>query len=467
MQNLILNTDSYKLSHYKQYPPGTSKQFSYIESRGTDLAWDNPKVIFFGLQAFIKEYLSTAITHADIEEAKSIVKAHGFEFNEEDWHYIVNQYDGFLPIKISAVREGTPVSLSNILVSVENTDPKLFWLTSYVETMILRAVWYPTTIASNGLRAKQIIKRYMDKTADYDPIELNFKLHDFGARGVSSEESARIGGMAHLINFMGTDTISGLLGAMNWYGPIEMPGFSIPASEHSTITAWGKSGELKAFNNMLTQFGGEDRIVACVSDSWDIENAVKGIWGRKLKKEVESHKGVLVVRPDSGDPLVVPIEVTQWLMSRFGYTINSKGYKVLPDNIRVIQGDGITVDSMKQILNNFKAAQLSATNIAFGMGAGTLQKVDRDTYKFAMKCSAVERMGVWYDVWKEAPGKPSKRGRLTLVQDYVTKKFRTIRLTDEITQNESNVMNTVFYNGPLDYTYTHFGNVREEAAKGL
>lgn len=470
--NMILNTDSYKLSHYRQYPPGTSNQFSYVEARGTDLEWEDPKVVFFGLQAFMKEYLTEKITHEHIDQAKPIVEAHGFDFNELDWRYIVNKYNGVLPLKIRAVREGTAVSLSNIMASVEVTDSRAFWLTSYIETAFLRAIWYPSTIASNGLRAKQIIKEYMDETADYDPGEIDFKLHDFGARGVSSLESAALGGMAHLVNFQGTDTISGVLAAKEYYGA-EMAGFSIPASEHSTITSWGKEREGKAFANMLSQFAGPDKILACVSDSYDIYNATKILWGENLRQEIIDSGGTLVVRPDSGDPLIVPLQVIEILMEKFGYTVNYKGYRVLPDHVRVIQGDGITVDSMKQILENMKnqvdenGNGLSATNIAFGMGAGTLQKVDRDTFKFAMKCSAVEVNGVWTDVWKESPGKPSKRGRLTLVQNYVTKKFRTIEFTEVIDPDEQNMMDVVYMNGPLEHTYTSFANVRSEAYKAL
>ena len=474
--NIILNTDSYKLSHFKQYPPGTSNQFSYIEARGmsdeiadlykTFLPDETPKVIYFGEQAFIKEYLSDPVTHADIDEAKPFVEAHGFEFNEDGWRYIVNKYDGVLPIKIRSVREGTAVPLSNIMASVEVTDPRCFWLTSYLETAFLRAIWYPSTIASNGMIAKKVIKKYMDETADYELPELDFKLHDFGARGVSSLESASLGGMAHLVNFQGTDTISGALAAMRYYNS-DMPGFSIPASEHSTITAWGKNRERDAFSNMLTQFGGEGKIIACVSDSYDIYNAAEHIWGEDLKEAVENSGGTLVVRPDSGDPLVVPIEVIEILMDKFGYTVNSKGFKVLPDYIRVIQGDGITVSSMSQILSNMRSHKLSASNIAFGMGAGTLQKVDRDTYKFAMKCSAVEINGTWHDVWKEAPGKDSKRGRLTLVHNCVSKEYRTIEFTEAIDPDERNLMDIKYMNGALMSDYIHFDNIRSEAAKEL
>lgn len=468
-KNAVLNTDSYKLSHFKQYPPGTTNQFSYVESRGTDLDWHNPKTVFFGLQAFIKEYLTDPVTHKDIDQAKPLVEAHGFEFNEDGWRYIVNKYNGFLPIKIRAIPEGSVVDLHNIMASVEVTDSKCFWLTSYIETSMLRAIWYPTTVASNGLRAKQILKHYMDETADYDPAELMFKLHDFGARGVSSQESAMIGGMAHLVNFAGTDTIAGAMAAMEYYDS-DMPGFSIPASEHSTMTSWGKDRERQAYANMLHQFGGPGKIVACVSDSYDIYNAVENIWGHELKEMVYASQGTLVVRPDSGDPVKVPVEVIKLLMKEFGYTENSKGYKVLPDAVRVIQGDGITVDSMAEILDEMKVEGLSASNIAFGMGAGTLQLVSRDTYKFAMKCSAVQIGSIWQDVWKDPitdPGKKSKRGRLALVKNMETSEYRTIRLDEEINADERNMMRVVYHNGPIESQYETFQNIRERAAKGL
>jgi len=462
MSNLILNVDSYKPSQWLQYPPGTTNVFSYGEARGTTLPVENPETVFFGLQAFIKQVLAKPITMADINEAEEILTAHGEPFNRKGWEYILKNYGGFLPLNIKAVREGTVVPTGNILFSVQATDPECYWVTSYIETALLRAIWYPVTVASNGLRARRIIKEFMDKTADYDPIELNFKLHDFGARGVSSEESAGIGGAAHLLNSWGTDTISGIMWARKYYNTT-MPGFSIPASEHSTITSWGKEREVNAFANMLDQFGGEGKIVACVSDSWDIDKAV--VKWASMKNRIAKMGGTLVVRPDSGDPVETPIRVILSLMKHFGYTENSKGYKVLPSYIRVIQGDGITVDSMKKILTVMESQRLSASNIAFGMGAGTLQLVNRDTYKFAMKCSAVEINGMWQDVWKEAPGKPSKRGRMTLVQDRVTKKFRTVGLNEPIGYDEFNVMNTVYHNHPIEEMYTSFENVRSEIAR--
>lgn len=247
--NPILNVDSYKSSHFLQYPEGIEYIYSYIESRGGK--WD--KTLFFGLQAFMKEYLSQPVTKMDVDRAERFMKAHGEPFNREGWDLLISRYNGYLPIKIEAVKEGTMVPVGNALVSVINTDPDFAWIVSYVETALLRAVWYPTTVATQSKMIKNLILRYLEETGD--PAGINFKLHDFGARGVSSFESAVIGGMAHLVNFMGTDTISGIIGAQEYYNMgEEMVGFSIPASEHSTMTILGRDGEVTQMKRMLDQF---------------------------------------------------------------------------------------------------------------------------------------------------------------------------------------------------------------------
>ena len=210
-KNLILNTDSYKVSMFKQYPAGTTGVYSYIESRGG--RYD--RTVFFGLQAFIKEYLLWPITQADIDIADEILTAHGEPFNRAGWQYILDKHNGYLPVVIRAVPEGTVVPVKNVLATIENTDPECFWLTTWLETALLRAVWYGTTVATQSYTIKQVILDYLERTGD--PGTIDFKLHDFGARGVSSMESAGIGGAAHLVNFMGTDTITGVLYAREYY----------------------------------------------------------------------------------------------------------------------------------------------------------------------------------------------------------------------------------------------------------
>ena len=412
--NIILNTDSYKVSMFKQYPAGTTGVYSYIESRGG--RYD--QTVFFGLQAFIKEYLLAPITQADIDIADEILTAHGLPFNRAGWQYILDKHSGYLPVVIRAVPEGTVVPVKNVLATIENTDPECFWLTTWLETALLRAVWYPTTVATQSWTIRQVILDYLEKTGD--PGLIDFKLHDFGARGVSSLESAGIGGAAHMVNFMGSDTVTGVLYAREFYNA-GIAAFSIPAAEHSTITSWGREGEVDAYRNMLSNFAKPGGIVAVVSDSYDVFNAAEKLWGEQLRQEVIDSGATVVIRPDSGDPLTICRRLVQILADKFGYTTNAKGFKVL-NNVRLIQGDGVNEHTIRMILGDFLVHGYSADNIAFGMGGALLQQLDRDTQKFAMKCSAMSRVTdfgdeVWIDVQKDPvtdPGKKSKAGRVTL-----------------------------------------------------
>jgi len=440
MKNIILNTDSYKSSHYLQYPKGSEFISSYIEARGGDI----DKTLFFGLQAFIKEYLLTPITKRDIEEAKEILIAHGLPFNENDWLYILDKYNGYLPLEISAVEEGSLIPLRSPLVQVVNTDERLPWLTSYIETALLRAIWYPTTVASLSYSIKQIIREYLVVTSDEPSLQLTFKLHDFGARGASSEESAMLGGMGHLVNFQGSDNISAIVGAKRYYDA-PMAGFSIPASEHSTITSWGRDGEESAYANMIEQFGGEEKMFAVVSDSYDIYNAINNIWGDRLKDRVKSSGATLVIRPDSGEPREMVLECVRLVYKAFGGYKNSKGYIVLDDCVRIIQGDGVDKSSIKDILESLKENGFSADNISFGMGGGLLQHPNRDNFAFAMKASAIRVDGKWRDIYKDPISdskKRSKRGRLAL-----TPNLETIRL-EELGDRE-NLLKPIYKNGEL------------------
>lgn len=364
--NFLLNTDSYKTSHWVQYPPQTEYISSYIEPRGGIF----PETVFFGLQAFLKEYLSAPVTQADIDEAEIMLAAHGVPFNRAGWQYILDVHNGYLPLQIDAVAEGSVVDNKNVLVQVVNTDPQCYWLVSYLETALLRAVWYPSTVASLSYACKKIIRAALEKSAD-SLAGLPFKLHDFGSRGASSLETAALGGLAHIVNFAGTDTLSSLVAASRWYGMTkadQMAAFSIPAAEHSTITSWGRDGEVDAYRNMLKQFGGPGKIVAVVSDSYDLWQAIDKLWGDVLKQDVQNAGGTLVIRPDSGDPVKVVREALIRLSERFGYSINQKGYKVLPDCVRLIQGDGINPVSLQHILDAIMQAGFSADNLAFGMG---------------------------------------------------------------------------------------------------
>ena len=446
-RNLLLLTDSYKVSHYKQYPPQTQNIYSYFESRGGDF----PATVFFGLQYYLEEFLKgCVVTREKIDEAECLLEMHfseGSFFNRAGWEHIADAHGGRLPIRIKAVPEGSVLPTSNVLMTIENTDPKCYWLTNYLETLLVQ-VWYPCTVATQSRSMKQTIAHYLSRTGGEESIK--FKLHDFGFRGVSSVETAALGGAAHLINFLGTDNLAGILLAQKYYAA-KMPGFSIPAAEHSTLTSWGRENEVSAYRNMLEQF--PTGLVAVVSDSYDLMNACRSLWGKELKKSILGRDGTLVIRPDSGDPPTILCEVLQILGNAFGVTVNSQGYRLLDPHVRVIQGDGIDRVTLGQILEAITAAGWSADNLAFGSGGGLLQKLNRDTCKYAFKCSSANVDGMERDVFKQPvtdQGKRSKAGRLKLVS--YNDKLMTVRETDAT--HGSDLLQEVFLNGEITRKYS-------------
>ena len=477
-QNIILSQDSYKYSMYKQFPRGTEYVYSYIESRGGE--WKD--VYWFGLQAFIKEYLAKPITMADIDEAESVMTVHGEPFNREGWEYILDKYQGYLPVSIKAANEGALIPTKNVLLTIENTDPKCFWLTNFLETSILRGVWYTSTVATNSYESMKIIKGFLEKTGT--PENITFALNDFGSRGVSSSESSALGGMAHLATgFMGTDNVLALLAARKYYSE-DMAGYSIPATEHTISSSYGRDNERDYINMMLDTYGNGGKPMAIVADTYDVYNFCKILGTDPVIKQkiIENSKlgGLFVVRPDSGYPAEVVVKCLYILAKYFGTTKNAKGFSVL-NNIRMIQGDGIDHESLQSILFSMEMARFSADNIVFGQGGALLQSVNRDTMKWAMKCSAIgvredtsakyDYKGaydelVWHEVFKDPitdSGKRSKKGRVTLWKcgsEYESSVDQPTRWVDDgIVWEEA--LTEVFRNGKLLKEVT-FAQVRAE-----
>jgi len=405
------------------------------------------------------------VTEEKIAVAKEILDNHmgPGHFNEEGWRHILTAHGGHLPISIKSVPEGTVVPAKNVLFTMVNTDPKCYWLTNYLETLLVE-VWYPMTVATNSREQKKIIFSAFQKTGCDLNDGINFKLHDFGYRGVSSVESAAIGGAAHLINFWGTDTLAAILALKYYYGDadakvplptnpeIKLPvaGLSIPAAEHSTITSWGREGEKDAFKNMLEAY--PTGLVAVVSDSYDVFSACKDLWGRELKEMIVNREGVLVVRPDSGDPPIIVPQLLDILGEAFkeGVTTTSTGHKMLPPYIRMIQGDGISYESLGAILDAMAAAGWAADNLAFGSGGALLQKLNRDTQKCAFKCSEITKEGGASTLVYKDPitdkGKQSKKGKLTLE---VGPEGKLVTVTEGKGDPSKDVLIETFRNGYL------------------
>ena len=443
--NPILNTDSYKLTHWWQYPANTRFIYSYVCSRGG--FFDHAEVA--GLQYIVKaNFAGKVFTSEDIEEARQFADKHfGGNpkcFNYPGWKSLYAKYGGVLPLRIKAVKEGSVVSAQNAMITIENTDPEFYWLTNWAETVLLQ-VWYPVTVATLSRAIKQIIGEALVRTGD--PSLLPYKLHDFGFRGVSSRESAAIGGATHLFNFLGTDNLAAIELLQQYYGA-DMPGLSIPASEHSTLTAWGREHEVDAFANMLSNV--PEGIVACVSDSYDVYKAVRDLWGGKLREKVMQRKGTLVIRPDSGDAVTVLEQIFNIAAERFGYEVNRKGWKVIAPQVRFIQGDGVNYHTIQNMIFQLTRKGWSMDNWSFGMGGALLQQINRDTLRFALKCSAIDINGVWHDVYKQPitdPRKDSRAGRFVVLKE--GQEFTTIKVDGNAPNRSDDQLETVLENGVL------------------
>ncbi|NWR84303.1 NAMPT phosphoribosyltransferase, partial [Furnarius figulus] len=451
------------VTHYKQYPPNTSKVYSYFECR--EKKTENSKLrkvkyeetVFYGLQYILNKYLKgKVVTKEKIKEAKEVYREHFQDdvFNEKGWNYILEKYDGHLPIEIKAVPEGSVIPRGNVLFTVENTDPECYWLTNWIETILVQS-WYPITVATNSREQKKILAKYLLETSG--SLEgLEYKLHDFGYRGVSSQETAGIGASAHLVNFKGTDTVAGIALIKKYYGTKDpVPGYSVPAAEHSTITAWGKDHEKDAFEHIVTQFSSVP--VSVVSDSYDIYNACEKIWGDDLRHIIEarSPEAPLIIRPDSGNPLDTVLKLFH--ISPF-FPVTAAVSHLFP-----LPGEAVTWAFA--IVEGMKKNKWSIENIAFGSGGALLQKLTRDLLNCSFKCSYVVTNGLGVNVFKDPvadPNKRSKKGRLSLHRTPAGEYVTLEEGKGDLEEYGQDLLHTVFKNGKVTKSYS-FDEVRQNA----
>lgn len=420
--SIIQNADAYKFSHPFMISKDVIGLTSYIEARN---GWAE-EIVFFGLQAFIREYLSKPITMEDIDKAEIQAKSALIPFHREMWEHVVSRYNGFLPIKIQALPEGTAVKHGVPVLQVTSTDEKYPGIISVVETCLLRAIWYPSSVSTLSREIKKDIKNFLEVSSDVPTKDvLPVMLNDFGGRGVSSGESAGIGGLSHLVNFIGSDTFEAIEAAVTYYdhdlsrdGPVLI---SVPASEHSVTTMNGEAGECDFVGNIIDTFTEmKFPIISIVADSYDLDRFVKEYVGTVHKEKIEAREGWIVVRPDSGNPIEIVPHVLKMLYDKFGGTKNTKGFVVLNPKVRVIQGDGVNRKSIHDILNEVIEHGFSVENLVFGMGGQLLQGVMRDDQSWAMKTNAVmyREKSEWIDVQKKPKtdmAKASKAGRQAVV----------------------------------------------------
>jgi nicotinamide phosphoribosyltransferase len=459
--NILLDSDVYKHTHWKMIPKNVKYTYAYQESRGVSDKGVPPETLVFGYQYYIKRYLEgRVITERRIDVAKILMaEVFGTDeyFNEHGWKYILENYDGNLPILIKAVPEGTVVPSHNVLMTIENLDSHVPWLTTFVETLLMRS-WYPISVATTSYGIKKLIASYAELTGGNPDV--SFHLNDFGSRGVSSKESAGVGGMAHLINFRGSDTIEAVRYAKEYYNA----GFamaSVAASEHSETLLFGEEHEKDAYEHFIEAF--PSGILSIVSDTYDLNVAVDKIFGVELRDKILERDGRLVVRPDSGYPPHITIQVLKSLYKHFGGSTNDKGYINLNPKVGVIYGDYIAYGMIDDILAAMEREGFSTDNVVFGMGGGLLQQVNRDTFKFAIKNSAcADEHQTWRGIAKnplQDPSKKSKKGRLQLIME--DGKFKTQEY--DYLHEDKDLLVPIFKNGKILKEY-EWEDIRERAA---
>ncbi|RZS93204.1 nicotinate phosphoribosyltransferase [Aquimarina brevivitae] len=465
--NPLLLTDGYKLGHREQYPQGTSLVYSNWTPRKSRIEGVD-KVVFFGLQYFIKEYLIKQFDAHFFNLPKQEVVA---EYKRYVDHYLGVDYDishieklhdlGYLPIEIKALPEGSEVPIRVPMFTLVNTIPDFFWLTNYLETLLSNVIWQPCTSATIASQYQKILLSFAQQTDRDNTGFITWQGHDFSMRGMSGTESSILSGMGHALSFSGSDTLPVAKAFETYYGADvtkELVIGSVNATEHSVMCAGRKDDEIGTFRRLLNTY--PTGILSVVSDTWDLWKVVTD-YLPQLKEEILARDGKLVIRPDSGDPVdiicgcdhddpIIAKGVIELLWDTFGGTTNDQGYKVLNPKIGAIYGDSITLERATQICERLKEKGFASTNVVLGIGSFTYQYNTRDTFGFAMKATYVEVNGEGREIYKDPVTddgtKKSAKGLIYLYEEDDTLKFK-----DQVSkaQEKEGLFRTVFKDGKL------------------
>lgn len=494
------SADFYKVSHRAQYPAGTTLVYSNFTPRSDRLAKKSSvydgKIVFFGLQYFIKSFLMETFDKEFFQKPKDEVIArykrrldNALGKDSVPLDHIAALHDlGYLPLEIRALPEGALVPIKCPVLTIHNTLPEFFWLTNYLESVMSCMLWQPTTSATTARQYRLLLDKYAEETGA-DKGFVNFQAHDFSFRGMAGIESAALSGAAHLLFFSGSDTIPAIDLLEDYYGADsdkELVACSVPATEHSVMSLGGQDDEIGTFRRLITEIYPKG-IVSIVSDTWNLWTVLDE-YAPALKTEIEARDGKIVFRPDSGNPADIicgegrslsndEIESdakTTWepknygclrlLWKHFGGTVNDKGYKVLNPKVGLIYGDSITLERAEEILSRMKDMGFCSSNIVLGVGSFTYQHVTRDSYGFAMKATYGVVKGEGKAIYKnpitDSGIKKSAKGLL-----------KTIKINGEyILQDECNDIDfgsdlkRVFLNGDLVQNWS-LSDVRKTASE--
>lgn len=401
----LLLSDTYKQCHSRMYPKGLTKLVSYWVPRRSMLENRN-KMVFFGLQAFIKEYLMGYFQENffDLPEDEMVslyTDSMDIQIGKDNYDLdkIVQLHRlGYLPLEIRALSEGTLVPMGVPCIEITNTNDDFAWLVQWIECILQVELWKPCCHATIGHMYREIADYWYDKTTD--GLSGDVACADFGMRGMSCMEEAVRCSSAWLLSFDKTSTIPAIDYIDTYYDACcwtERIGIGAVSTEHSVMASnYAVDGdEITFVKRLLTELY-PNASFSMVSDTYDYWNMIDNILPA-CKKEIMQHNGKLLVRPDSGDMVEIAVETIEKLWNTFGGTVNSKGYKVLDSHIGIIYGDGCTLNNVKQVWEELKKKGFAANNIVFGVGAfcfsaivepdGHMVVVTRDMFGIAMKAT--------------------------------------------------------------------------------
>lgn len=450
----LTHTDAYKLDHRRQYPVGTTGVLSNYTNRKSRIERVEG-VIHFGLQAFLVSWAGDAwepFFQASEDEVADLYhefvstvlgEAAADEIGVD--HIRALHQLGYLPLRFRGLPEGTLVPLRVPSFTIENTRPEFYWLVNYIETVLSSYVWQPSTSATTAFYFRELLDKWAVKTTG-STAGVEWQGHDFSFRGMPGEEAAAASAAGHLLNFMGSDSLSAINYVdANYYGQNGQVLGSVPATEHSVMCAGGndEGEEELTYKRVLDLY--PEGIVSVVSDTWDLWNVLTNILP-DIKPQIMQRDGKLVIRPDSGDPVDILTgtenflergdyaEAPGWdkatpekkgvielLWDVFGGTVNEQGYKVLDSHIGAIYGDSINYERAEQIFERLEAKGFASTNIVLGVGSYTYQYVTRDTFSSAIKATWVEINGEGKEIYKDpitdSGMKKSAKGRIAVWED--------------------------------------------------
>ncbi len=475
--NPLLLTDGYKVDHRRQYPEETTLVYSNWTPRKSRIE-NVDEVVFFGLQYFIKKYILEDFESSFFRQPKEeVVKKYARRINnylgenQVGTKHIEDLHDlGYIPMVFKALPEGASVPVRVPMFTMYNTKPEFFWLTNYFETLLSAVIWLPCNSATIAKQYRKVLDRFAKETSSV-PEFVNWQAHDFSMRGMGGVEAAVTSAAGHLLSFTGTDTIPAIDFFEEYYNANsdkELIGGSVAATEHSVMCMGTTEGEFETFERLITKVYPKG-IVSIVSDTWDLWKVLTDYLPR-LKNNIVSREGKVVVRPDSGDPIHILCGnpygkteeerkgVIELLWDVFGGTINDKGYKELVPQIGAIYGDSITIERATKICEKLKEKGFASTNVVLGIGSFTYQYNTRDTFGFAMKATYGEVNGEGRAIFKDPitddGTKKSAKGLMKIELEN-----GTYKLIDQVSWDEEKKgeLKEVFRDGKLLIDYSLAG----------